>query len=95
MARNKAGHPLCGHERPADPRELCTRWWCTYRLEIGLYTFCAAMVGLLWSVHAADRFCMSRHALHSVCVADGECSNNLGQRWHQEPGSLPRLGPDG
>jgi hypothetical protein len=95
MARNKAGHPLCRHERTADARELCTRWWCGYRLEVGFYTLCAAVTGLAWPLHFADRPVMSRHASHSICLPDGTCSNNLGQRWHQQPGSLPRLGPDG
>lgn len=94
MARNKAGHPLCRHERAADPRELCTRWWCGYRLEVGFFALCAAITGLAWPLHFAGRPLWVRHASHSICLADGNCSNNLGQQWHQQPGSLPRLAPD-
>lgn len=32
MARDWHGHPLCHHER----YEPCRRWWCTYRLLIGI-----------------------------------------------------------
>jgi hypothetical protein len=97
VARNKAGHPLCGHEYPTDAREVCTRWWCSYRLEISFYLLCAVLITLAWWLHAPTGrlgWERPRQASHSFCQTDGQCWNDLGQNWRQEPGSLPLLQPE-
>jgi hypothetical protein len=97
MARNKAGHPLCYHERPGDSRALCTRWWCRYRLECGFYMVCLGLVALSTWLHSPNwrhGFELSAQPFHAVCENNGRCWNDWGQTWPQTPGSMPRLGPD-
>ena len=95
MARNVAGRPLCGHERPGETGERCTAWWCSYRAEYGFYAFCVVLMAGTFMIGAPpdwwERSGAPGRPMYAACDDQGSCWDSMGGRWTQSPGTSPML----